>query len=123
LTFYRQEQQALTQAEKDNFTRFCAYFAGELLPYIQKCLHAVFPPTVIASHLGVTVQHLQKQVYTKHSRNNSGVLINNTFKSTVLKCIYSEILLQQFKNIVQRGLQNPLSVSCTVVLKSFEVWA
>lgn len=61
LAFYRQEQQALTQAEKDNFTRFCAYFAGELLPYIQKCLHAVFPPTVIASHLGVTVQHLQKQ--------------------------------------------------------------
>ncbi|XP_023703994.1 conserved oligomeric Golgi complex subunit 8 isoform X3 [Cryptotermes secundus] len=61
LAFYRQEQQALTQVEKDNFTRFCAYFAGELLPYIQKCLHAVFPPIVIASHLGVTVQHLQKQ--------------------------------------------------------------
>jgi hypothetical protein len=65
LAFYRQEQQALTHAEKDTFTRFCAYFAGELLPYVQKCLHAVFPPTVIASHLGVTVQYLQKQVHTK----------------------------------------------------------
>jgi hypothetical protein len=63
LAFYRQEQQALTQAEKDNFTRFCACFAGQLLPYIQKCLHAVFPPTAIASHLGVTLQHLQKEVY------------------------------------------------------------
>jgi hypothetical protein len=65
LAFYRQEQQALTQAEKDNFTRFCACFAGQLLPYIQKCLHALFPPTVIASHLGVTLQHLQKEVYIK----------------------------------------------------------
>ncbi|XP_069689889.1 conserved oligomeric Golgi complex subunit 8 [Periplaneta americana] len=64
LAFYRQEQQALTQIEKDHFTRFCAYFAEELLPYIQKCLHAIFPPTVIASHLGVTVQHLQKEGLT-----------------------------------------------------------
>lgn len=70
LVFYRQEQQALTQAEKDNFTRFCACFAEELLPYVQKCLHAVFPPTVIASHLGVTVQHLQKEVYTNRTNNS-----------------------------------------------------
>jgi hypothetical protein len=62
LAFYRQEQQALTQAEKDNFTRFCACFAGQLLPYIQKCLHALFPPAVIASHLGVTLQLLQTEV-------------------------------------------------------------
>ncbi|XP_021915362.1 conserved oligomeric Golgi complex subunit 8 isoform X2 [Zootermopsis nevadensis] len=64
LGFYRQEQQALTQAEKDNFTKFCAYFAEELLPYVQKCLHAVFPPAVIASHLGVGIQHLQKEGLT-----------------------------------------------------------
>ena len=63
LAFYRQEQQALTQAEKDNFTRLCACFAGQLLPYLQKCLHAVFPPAVIASHLGVTLQLLQKEVH------------------------------------------------------------
>ncbi|KAJ9590779.1 hypothetical protein L9F63_016165 [Diploptera punctata] len=64
LAFYRQEQQALTQTEKENFTKFCAYFAEELVPYIQKCLHAVFPPSVIASHLGITVQHLQKEGLT-----------------------------------------------------------
>lgn len=64
LAFYRQEQQALTQTEKENFTRFCAHFAEQLLPYIQKCLHAVFPPSVIASHLGVTVQLLQKEGLT-----------------------------------------------------------
>lgn len=64
LAFYRQEQQALTQAEKDNFTRFCACFAGQLLPYLQKCLHALFPPAVIASHLGVTLQLLQKEGLT-----------------------------------------------------------
>lgn len=79
LAFYRQEQQALTQAEKDNFTRFCAYFAEELLPYVQKCLHAVFPPAVTASHLGVTIQHLQKEV-TQWGRNNSVVKTCNSFK-------------------------------------------
>lgn len=72
LAFYRQEQQALMQAEKDNFTRFCAYFAEELLPYIQKCLHAVFPPAVTAAHLGVSIQHLQKEV-TQQGTNISDV--------------------------------------------------
>lgn len=78
LAFYRQEQQALTQPEKDNFTRFCAYFAEELLPYVQKCLHTVFPPAVIASHLGVSIQHLQNEV-TQQGRNSQFGVVKLSF--------------------------------------------
>ncbi|KAJ1527092.1 hypothetical protein ONE63_008632 [Megalurothrips usitatus] len=61
LAFYRQEQQALTLPEKEAFTRFCSCMADHLLPFLQRCLHIVFPPTIIATHLGVNVHRLQKE--------------------------------------------------------------
>ncbi|XP_034242696.1 conserved oligomeric Golgi complex subunit 8 isoform X2 [Thrips palmi] len=64
LTFYRQEQQALTSTEKEAFTRFCACMADHLLPFLQRCLHVVFPSATIATHLGVNVHQLQKEHIT-----------------------------------------------------------
>lgn len=64
LAFYRQEQQALTPAEKDSFTRLCSCVADHLLPFLQRCLHIVFPPSTIAVHLGVNVHRLQKEHIT-----------------------------------------------------------
>ncbi|XP_067009932.2 conserved oligomeric Golgi complex subunit 8 [Anabrus simplex] len=64
LAFYRQEQQALNQIEKDNFSRMCTLFADELVPYIQKCLHLVFVPANLASHLGITLHQVQKEGIT-----------------------------------------------------------
>lgn len=64
LSFYRQEQQALTPAEKEAFTRFCSCMADHLLPFLQRCLHIIFPPATIATHLGVNVHRLQKEYIT-----------------------------------------------------------
>lgn len=60
LTFYRQEQQAFTSNERENFIKMCSCFAYDLLPYIQRCIHLIFPPTSIAVHCGINVLTLQK---------------------------------------------------------------
>lgn len=44
LSFYRSEQQAFGMKEKENFLKMCTCFSFELIPYIQSCLHLVFPP-------------------------------------------------------------------------------
>uniref|UniRef100_A0A1B0CWU1 Conserved oligomeric Golgi complex subunit 8 n=1 Tax=Lutzomyia longipalpis TaxID=7200 RepID=A0A1B0CWU1_LUTLO len=62
--FYRQEQQAFSEAERDNFIRLCSCFAYDLIPYIQKCIHCLFPPHTVAQHLGINVQMLQKASLT-----------------------------------------------------------
>lgn len=58
--FYRQEQQALGAKERDNFVKFCCAFAYDLTPYIQRCIHDVFPVTLLTSHLSISAIALQK---------------------------------------------------------------
>lgn len=43
LNLYRSEQQAFGIKEKENFLKMCSCFAFELLPYIQHCIHLIFP--------------------------------------------------------------------------------
>ncbi|XP_055628823.1 conserved oligomeric Golgi complex subunit 8 [Toxorhynchites rutilus septentrionalis] len=64
LSFYRQEQQAFTPSEREYFIRFCSCFAYDLVPYLQRCIHFIFPPTTIASYLGINVLALQKHGLT-----------------------------------------------------------
>ncbi|XP_065089430.1 conserved oligomeric Golgi complex subunit 8 [Ochlerotatus camptorhynchus] len=64
LSFYRQEQQAFTATERECFIRFCSCFAYDLIPYLQRCIHFIFPPTTIANHLGINVLTLQKHGIT-----------------------------------------------------------
>lgn len=58
--FYRQEQQALGAKERDNFIKFCCAFAYDLTPYIQRCIHDVFPVALLTSHLYINAISLQK---------------------------------------------------------------
>lgn len=58
--FYRQEQQALGAKERDNFVKFCCAFAYDLTPYVQRCIHDVFPIALLASHLSINAITLQK---------------------------------------------------------------
>lgn len=44
LSFYRSEQQAFGIKEKENFLKMCTSFSFELIPYIQLCVHLIFPP-------------------------------------------------------------------------------
>lgn len=59
-SFYKQEQQAFSATEKENFLRFCSCFVFDLIPYLQKCIHVLFPVQSLADHLGVAVTTLQK---------------------------------------------------------------
>ena len=58
--FYRQEQQALGAKERDNFVKFCCAFAYDLTPYLQRCIHDVFPIALLTSHLSINAIALQK---------------------------------------------------------------
>ncbi|XP_076273713.1 conserved oligomeric Golgi complex subunit 8 [Rhynchophorus ferrugineus] len=64
LVLHSQEQQAFTNSSKDAFTRLCMSFSDDLIPYLQKCLHIIFPPNKISMKLGINIQTLQEQGIT-----------------------------------------------------------
>lgn len=70
LLFYGQEQQAFTQTAKEAFSRLCVCFANDLIPYFQKCLHVLFPPSKTALHLGISQQALQNSRISILNRNS-----------------------------------------------------
>lgn len=61
LILYGQEQQAFTSNSRDAFTRLCMSFSDDMIPYIQKCIHILYPPSNVAAHIGIDVQTLQKE--------------------------------------------------------------
>ncbi|XP_030240048.1 conserved oligomeric Golgi complex subunit 8 [Drosophila navojoa] len=64
LAFYRQEQQAFTPNERETFAKLCSCFAYDLVPYVQRCIHGVFPPQSITVHLGISLLQLEQQQLT-----------------------------------------------------------
>lgn len=60
--FCRAEETTFDSKEKARFDDFCIAYAHSLMPYINKCLQAVFPPQQLAQVLGVTVSDMQKMV-------------------------------------------------------------
>lgn len=61
LSFYRSEQQAFGIKEKENFMKLVSCFAYELIPYIQHCIHMIFPSDKVAAYLGINLLTLQKE--------------------------------------------------------------
>ncbi|GLH07420.1 Conserved oligomeric Golgi complex subunit 8 [Gryllus bimaculatus] len=60
-----QESQAdLSNTERDALRRFCSLLALELIPYMQRCLHLVFPVADVALRLAVPAHQLQKEGIT-----------------------------------------------------------
>lgn len=64
LNFYRQEQQAFGSNERENFVKLCSCFAYDLVPYMQRCIHVLFPPATVIAHLGINAMTLQKEGLT-----------------------------------------------------------
>ncbi|XP_047002255.1 conserved oligomeric Golgi complex subunit 8 [Schistocerca americana] len=64
LGYHKQEQGTLLPAERETFSRFCCCLTEDLFPHLQRCLHAIFPPATLATHLGVSVQQIQKEGLT-----------------------------------------------------------
>lgn len=42
LTFFKNEQQAFSKRDQDNFLRLCSCFCYEFLPFIQQCIYQIF---------------------------------------------------------------------------------
>ncbi|XP_017115959.1 conserved oligomeric Golgi complex subunit 8 [Drosophila elegans] len=64
LAFYRQEQQAFAGSEREAFVRLCSCLAYDLVPYMQRCIHGVFPPQSLTVHLGISLLQLEQQQLT-----------------------------------------------------------
>lgn len=64
LAFYRQEQQAFTSSERETFSKLCYCFAHEMIPYLQHCIHAIFPTSALCGHLGVNLNTLEAMKIT-----------------------------------------------------------
>ncbi|XP_039949838.1 conserved oligomeric Golgi complex subunit 8 [Bactrocera tryoni] len=64
LSFYRQEQQAFTSAERETFVKLCSSLAYDLIPYIQRCIHAIFPQQTLTNHLGINLLTLEQEGIT-----------------------------------------------------------
>ncbi|KAH8281787.1 hypothetical protein KR054_002948 [Drosophila jambulina] len=64
LAFYRQEQQAFAGSEREAFIRLCSCLAYDLVPYVQRCIHGVFPPQSLTVHLGISLLQLEQQQLT-----------------------------------------------------------
>ncbi|ELU07264.1 hypothetical protein CAPTEDRAFT_169087 [Capitella teleta] len=60
LAYHRAEESTFDEQEHSKFAELCRVFVEELLPHLNKCLQTLFPPTLIAQTLGVTVTDLSK---------------------------------------------------------------
>jgi hypothetical protein len=50
----------LTHSQK--MIKFAECLSEQLIPYVQYCIHALFPLNQIATHFGISVSQLQKEV-------------------------------------------------------------
>ncbi|XP_043484922.1 conserved oligomeric Golgi complex subunit 8 [Leptopilina heterotoma] len=64
LFFYKQEQQAFTANERENMLKFVDCLSEQLIPYVQFCIHALFPANQIATHLEISPIQSQKEGVT-----------------------------------------------------------
>ncbi|XP_031834230.1 conserved oligomeric Golgi complex subunit 8 isoform X2 [Nomia melanderi] len=69
LIFYKQEQQAFAAAERENMLKFTECLSEQLIPYVQYCIHVIFPPNQIAIHLGISENLLQTEGITYLNRD------------------------------------------------------
>lgn len=56
VAFYRAEESAFSEREKELFAHFCSSYADDLLPFLRRCLQVLFPPAQLALVLGEAQQ-------------------------------------------------------------------
>uniref|UniRef100_A0A1A9W1R1 Conserved oligomeric Golgi complex subunit 8 n=1 Tax=Glossina brevipalpis TaxID=37001 RepID=A0A1A9W1R1_9MUSC len=89
LGFYRQEQQAFTANEREIFSKLCECFAYDLLPYLQRCLHAVFPQVNLCNHLGLSL---------------------NAFEKTQITYLQQKIILEPLKDLLPHKVETTMKI-------------
>ncbi|XP_070566596.1 conserved oligomeric Golgi complex subunit 8-like [Ptychodera flava] len=60
LAFHRAEESTFTKREVELFSKFCQVTVQEMVPYLCRCLRALFPPASVAEALGVSIAELGK---------------------------------------------------------------
>lgn len=55
LSFHRTEEATFDKREQEKFAKFCDVYGETLLPYVNKCLQALFPPHQFYAFIGVQV--------------------------------------------------------------------
>ncbi|PIK34522.1 putative conserved oligomeric Golgi complex subunit 8-like [Apostichopus japonicus] len=60
VSYHRAEESTFSSREGEQFQGFCETIANQLVPYMGRCLQALFPQSVIAQTMGLTVAELQK---------------------------------------------------------------
>ncbi|KAJ8034875.1 Conserved oligomeric Golgi complex subunit 8 [Holothuria leucospilota] len=60
VSYHRAEESTFSAREAEQFQAFCETIANQLVPYMGRCLQALFPQSLIAQTLGLTVAELQK---------------------------------------------------------------
>lgn len=78
--------QAFAAAERENMVKFTECLSQQLVPYIQYCIHAIFPPAQIAMHLGISVGALQKEV-----RDRSEIKVREERTNSVMQDDLQEV--------------------------------
>lgn len=76
IAFYRAEESAFSDREKELFFHFCSSYADDLLPFLRRCLQVLFPPAQLALVLGEG----PVSMLVNHSLRNG--LFDNVFGST-----------------------------------------
>lgn len=105
-SFYKREQQAFTGIERENFSRYCFCFSYELVPYLQSCVHVLFPVQALASHLGVSVVALQESGVTYLDQSAIVRAIEHLLPVVKPKVIREseEIVVQQEGNLLEKSV-------------------
>ncbi|XP_063990637.1 conserved oligomeric Golgi complex subunit 8 [Diachasmimorpha longicaudata] len=106
LVFYKQEQQAFTASERESMMKFAECFSDQLVPYIQYCIHAIFPQNQIAMHLDITVGQLQKSGITFLDRKK---IVEPLSTLLPLKSVMKESFLPTLPVIEALNAGEPLS--------------
>ncbi|CAL8245207.1 unnamed protein product [Lota lota] len=60
LVFHRAEETAFSSREKELFVQFCCAYAEDLVPFLNRCLQVLFPPTQLALILGIPPTQVHK---------------------------------------------------------------
>ncbi|CAH0386366.1 unnamed protein product [Bemisia tabaci] len=108
-SFYRQEQQALTSNEREMLTRLCQCYSYEFVPFIQRCIHAIFPPHQIAKHLGISQTQLHRMNLTYLDESNILDPINHLLPVTLVQSPASQSTTSLKSDLTPESITGPSS--------------
>uniref|UniRef100_A0A673Z350 Conserved oligomeric Golgi complex subunit 8 n=1 Tax=Salmo trutta TaxID=8032 RepID=A0A673Z350_SALTR len=60
VAFHRAEETAFSDREKELFVQFCCSFAEDMVPFLNRCLHVLFPPAQLSVIQGVPPTQIHK---------------------------------------------------------------